>query len=92
MKILYTCETCGKTYETETAASECEIKHREEEARLRALKSQKEDRRKELLRLRDEYETMRKNFVRDYGERLEPIAEVASFESPLKDWLSLLGL
>lgn len=92
MKILYTCETCGKTYETETAASECEIKHREEEARLRALKSQKEDRRKELFRLRDEYETKRKDYILDYGERFEPMAEVASFESPLKDLLSLLSL
>lgn len=92
MKILYVCETCGKTYETETAASECEIKHRQEEARLRDLESQREDRRKELFRLRDEYETKKKDYVLDYGERFEPIAGDDILEKALRSWESLLRL
>lgn len=92
MKTVYICETCGKTYETETAASECEIKHREEEARLRDLKNQKDDRRKELFRLRDEYETKKKNYVLDYGEHFEPVVGEDFLEKSLRGWCSLLRL
>lgn len=92
MKILYVCETCGKTYETETAASECEIKHREEEARLRDLESQKENRRKELFRLRDEYETKKRSYALDYGEWFEPVVGEDFLEKARCSLESLLRL
>lgn len=66
MKIKYTCDTCGKIYDTENEAIECEQRHiKAEEERKKADEKKKALNAKKTER-QNEINELIKEFVKDY--------------------------
>lgn len=55
MKASYKCEVCGRDYETEEKALECEKKHAEQEAKARIEAQEKRDMSKQINQLLQTY-------------------------------------
>lgn len=66
--MLYCCETCGKQYNTEEKALECERVHKEEKARLEELAKEKEERLKKIESMARDLENEIDDFYDDYDE------------------------
>ena len=65
--MLYCCETCGKRYNTEEEALDCEKAHAEEKAKREQLSKAKSDREKEVDSLFKTFYDAYKSFYNDYG-------------------------
>lgn len=65
--MLYCCETCGKRYNTDEEALNCERVHAEEKARREQLSKAKSDREKEVDGLFKTFYDAYKSFYNDYG-------------------------
>jgi DNA repair exonuclease SbcCD ATPase subunit len=66
----YCCEFCGKTFEKEGVALECEKKHKEEQERNEKLKAEKNKRYDEIKHKVNELEMLIKQFNNDYGDSI----------------------
>ena len=65
--MLYCCETCGKKFNTEEQALDCERVHVEEKAKREELSKAREDRVKEVNNLFKTFYDAYKSFYNDYG-------------------------
>ena len=65
--MLYCCGECGKTYNTEEEALDCEKAHAEEKAKREQLSKAKSDREKEVDGLFKTFYDAYKSFYNDYG-------------------------
>lgn len=65
--MLYCCENCGKKYNTEEQALECERVHKEEKARQEELAKEKETRTQDIEKSIKTLENDIEKFYEDYG-------------------------
>jgi uncharacterized protein YaiL (DUF2058 family) len=66
----YCCEFCGKTFEKEGVALECEKKHKEEQERSKKLEQEKDKRYKEIKAKFKELIKLVSDFSYDYNENI----------------------
>ena len=78
--MLYCCETCGKKYNTEEKALECERVHEEEKARQKELAKEKEVRTNDIQKSIKALNKDIEKFFDDYG--MYPDVVVTAYRNP----------
>jgi DNA repair exonuclease SbcCD ATPase subunit len=66
IKMKYTCEVCGKSFNEVSEAESCELKHKTEAERKKELEKVKESRWNEILEKRKELSELENKFFNDY--------------------------
>lgn len=63
----YYCDECGTLYDTIEEVTACEKKHADEKKKAEEIANRKTERWAEVCKAKAEYETLQREYMKDYG-------------------------